>query len=168
MLYCGMNLPRAFNAGPHDHQHCIDTAIATAANLCAERGIRFTRIRQRVLSLIWETHEPIGAYAILDALKSEYPRAAPPTVYRALDFLIEIGLIHRIESMNAFVGCTHPTESHSGQFLICARCSAAVEMDDTGIDAAVRRGAEQMGFEAQRQMIEVTGLCPDCRSSAAD
>ena len=167
VLYYGMPLPRTFSDGLHDHQHCIDTAIDTAVQLCAERGIRFTKIRRRVLSLIWETHEPIGAYAILDALKSEYPRAAPPTVYRALDFLSEIGLIHRIESMNAFVGCTHPTESHTGQFLICRQCSAAVELDDPNIDAALRRSAEKMGFVAQRQMVEITGLCPECRNTGA-
>ena len=87
--------------------------------------MRFTKIRQHVFSLIWSGHQPIGAYAILEALKTDYPRAAPPTVYRALDFLIEIGLIHRIESMNAFVGCTHPDKRHTGQFLICESCGGA-------------------------------------------
>lgn len=150
---------------PHDHQHCIDTAIQTAAGLCAEQGKRFTPIRRRVLALVWGGHRPVGAYEILDALRAEYPNAAPPTVYRALDFLIERGLIHRIESMNAFMGCTHPAERHSGQFLICNQCSAAVELDDPNIDHAVRRGAEQIGFQAQRQTVEVTGLCLDCRDA---
>jgi Fur family zinc uptake transcriptional regulator len=150
---------------PHDHQHCIDTAIETAAGLCAEQGMRFTPIRRRVLALVWGGHQPVGAYGILDALKETYPRAAPPTVYRALDFLIELGLIHRIESMNAYIGCTHPAERHSGQFLICSQCRAAVELDDPDIAQAVRRGAEQMGFQAQHQMIEITGLCPDCRDT---
>ena len=134
--------------------------------LCAERGMRFTKIRERVLTLVWSGHQPIGAYAILKALQSEYPRAAPPTVYRALDFLIEIGLIHRIESMNAFVGCTHPDERHAGQFLICENCGAAAELDDPQINDAVQRTAGALGFLAQRQMIEVTGLCPDCRPAA--
>jgi Fur family zinc uptake transcriptional regulator len=150
---------------PHDHQLCIDTAIETAASLCAEQGLRFTPIRRRVLALVWGGHRPVGAYDILDALRAEYPRAAPPTVYRALDFLIERGLIHRIESMNAYVGCTHPTERHYGQFLICSQCSDAVELDDPDIDQAVRRGADRMGFQAQRHMIEITGLCPDCRDA---
>lgn len=154
-----------FQVRPHDHQHCIDTAIEAAARLCTERGIRFTKIRRRVLTLIWSGHKPVGAYAILEALKSEYPRAAPPTVYRALDFLIELGLIHRIESMNAFVGCTHPDERHYGQFLICEKCGAAAELDDPKINEAVQEGAGALGFLAQRQMIEVTGLCPDCRPS---
>ncbi len=162
-----MPLPHAFNAGPHDHQHCIDTAIDAAAHLCVEKGMRFTQMRRRVLALVWGGHQPIGAYAILEALKADYPRAAPPTVYRALEFLIGIGLIHRIESMNAFVGCTRPNERHSGQFLICGGCGSAAELDDSGIDDAVRRGAGALGFLAQRQMIEVTGLCPDCRRDGA-
>jgi len=152
---------------PHDHQHCIDTAIETAAGLCAEQGLRFTAIRRRVLALIWGGHRPVGAYEILNALKAEYPRAAPPTVYRALDFLIERRLIHRIETMNAFVGCTHPAERHGGQFLICSNCRDAIELDDPAIDQAVRRGAEQMGFQTHRQTIEITGLCPDCREAPA-
>lgn len=158
-----MPLPHPFKADPHDHQDCIDTAIEAATRLCAERGMRFTKIRQHVLRLVWDGHQPVGAYTILEALKSDYPRAAPPTVYRALDFLIELGLIHRIESLNAYVGCSHPEERHTGQFLICARCGTAAELDDPQIDDAVRRSAGEQGFLAQHQMIEVTGLCPDCR-----
>jgi Fur family zinc uptake transcriptional regulator len=160
-----MPLPHAFSVEPHDHQHCIDTAIDAATRLCAERGMRFTKIRQNVFSLIWSGHQPIGAYAILEALKTDYPRAAPPTVYRALDFLIEIGLIHRIESMNAFVGCTHPDNRHTGQFLICENCGAAAELDDPSINKAVQESAGTLGFLAQRQMIEVRGLCPDCQTA---
>lgn len=161
-----MPLPHAFKADSHDHQLCVDEAIEVATRICAERGMRFTKIRERVLTLVWSGHQPIGAYAILKALQSEYPRAAPPTVYRALDFLIEIGLIHRIESMNAFVGCTHPDERHAGQFLICENCGAAAELDDPQINDAVQSTAGALGFLAQRQMIEVTGLCPDCRPAA--
>lgn len=163
-----MPLPHAFKAITHDHQLCVDEAIEVATRICAERNMRFTKIRERVLTLVWSGHQPIGAYAILEALKARYPRAAPPTVYRALDFLIEIGLIHRIESMNAFVGCTHPDERHTGQFLICESCGAAAELDDPKIIDAVKRTARDMGFLAQRQMIEVTGLCPDCRPIGAE
>ena len=161
-----MTLPRLFKADSHDHQLCVDEAIDVATRICANRGMRFTKIRERVLTLVWSGHQPIGAYAILEALQSENTRAAPPTVYRALDFLIEIGLIHRIESMNAFVGCTHPDEGHTGQFLICENCGAAAELDDPHINDAVRRTTGALGFLAQRQMIEVTGLCPDCRPTA--
>ncbi len=129
--------------------------------------MRFTHIRRRVLELVWGSHTPIGAYDILEGLRSDYPRAAPPTVYRALDFLTGLGLIHRIESMNAFVGCNNPDQPHSGQFLICGDCGATAELDDPGIEKAVQRGAGRLGFIAKRQTVEVTGLCPDCQSGGA-
>jgi Fur family zinc uptake transcriptional regulator len=86
-------------------------------------------------------------------------------VYRALDFLTDLGLIHRIESMNAFVGCNNPDHPHAGQFLICGACGTAAELDDSGIENAVRRGAERLGFVVQQQTVEVTGLCPDCQNA---
>jgi Fur family transcriptional regulator, zinc uptake regulator len=155
----------SFMASPHDHQSCIDTAIEDATRLCADRSLRFTQIRRRVLELVWSSHTPIGAYDILEGLRPEYPRAAPPTVYRALDFLTGLGLIHRIESMNAFVGCNHPDQPHSGQFLICGDCGTTAELDDPGIEKAVRLGAGRLGFIAKRQTVEVTGLCPECQSA---
>jgi Fur family zinc uptake transcriptional regulator len=96
----------------HDHEHCVEDALAAADKLCAEQGLRFTPLRRRVLELVWSSHKPVGAYALLDKLRSEDLGSAPPTVYRALDFLIEHGLIHRIERMNAFIGCSHPGETH--------------------------------------------------------
>ena len=99
--------------------------MAAAERLCSERGLRFTPLRRRVLELVWSSHKPVGAYALLDALRNEALGSAPPTVYRALDFLIEQGFIHRIERMNAFVGCSHPGEAHRGFFLICGACGNA-------------------------------------------
>ena len=93
------------HVSPHDHQSCIQQALDTAANLCEQRGLNLTPIRRRVLEIVWRSHEPIGAYQILAELAKERDKAAPPTVYRALDFLIDAGLVHRIESLNAFGGC---------------------------------------------------------------
>ena len=93
-----------------------------------QKGVRFTPLRRRVLELVWSSHKPVGAYALLDQLRNEDLGSAPPTVYRALDFLIENGLIHRIERMNAFVGCSHPGEAHRGFFLICGDCGNAEEL----------------------------------------
>ena len=103
----------------HDHEHCIEDAVSAAEKLCAAKGLRFTPLRRRVLELVWSGHKPVGAYALLDQLRDEDLGSAPPTIYRALDFLIEHGLIHRIERMNAFIGCSHPGEAHRGFFLIC-------------------------------------------------
>ena len=90
-------------------------------------------------------------------------RSAPPTVYRALEFLLAQGLIHRIESLNAYVGCVHPDGDHGGQFLICTGCGATAEVHDPRVDAAVARRAEELGFAVARKTIEVAGLCPPCQ-----
>ena len=100
---------------PHDHSQCVDSALADADALCARQGVRLTALRRRVLELVWQSHKPLGAYDILGTLSEEDGRrAAPPTVYRALDFLMENGLIHRIASLNAFIGCVRPEHSHQG------------------------------------------------------
>ena len=146
----------------HDHDNCVSDAIATAERLCRERGLRFTALRRRVLTLVWDSHKPIGAYDILDKLGGEGKAAAPPTVYRALDFLIEAGLVHRLDSLNAFIGCPDPARSHAGQFLICRGCRTVVELDDPDIDAVVAKKAERLGFTETHQMLEVQGLCALC------
>ena len=120
-------------------------------------------MRRRVLEMVWRSHRPVGAYAILDDLRGDGRPTAPPTVYRALSFLAGLGLVHRIASLNAFVGCPLPGEPHTGQFLICRECGAAEEIDDHGIAGAVRRGAERVGFRVQHPTVEITGLCPRCR-----
>ena len=146
----------------HDHDSCVNTAIETAEQLCRERGLRFTALRRRVLTLVWDSHKPIGAYDILDKLGSEGKAAAPPTVYRALDFLIEAGLVHRLDSLNAFIGCPDPARSHAGQFLICRRCRTVLELDDKDIDTVVAAKAGRLGFTSVHQMLEVQGLCANC------
>jgi Fur family zinc uptake transcriptional regulator len=155
---------RAFPSPAHDHDSCVANAMATAEDLCRQRGLRFTALRRRVLSLVWESHKPVGAYDILDRLGAEGRRAAPPTVYRALDFLIEAGLVHRLDSLNAFIGCPDPARSHSGQFLICRKCRTVLELDDPDIDGLVEGKARELGFSAVHQMLEIQGLCSDCRS----
>ncbi|MFZ5783848.1 MAG: Fur family transcriptional regulator [Pseudomonadota bacterium] len=149
----------------HDHNHCIDDAVAAAEKLCAQKGLRFTPLRRRVLELVWASHKPIGAYALLDALRSEDLGSAPPTVYRALDFLIENGLIHRIERMNAFVGCSHPGEAHRGFFLICGECGNAEELHGDGLAEQIAASAGRHGFSARDMTLEVTGTCADCGKS---
>lgn len=147
----------------HDHRDCVQKALQTAEQICRERGMRLTRIRRKVLELVWNSHKPVGAYDILDALGRDGRRAAPPTVYRALEFLIEADLVHRLDSLNAFVGCSDPHSSHTGQFLICRECRSVAELDDAEIARIVERKAAGLGFTAVRQMLEIQGSCPDCR-----
>ena len=154
----------AFPPEVHDHDDCVATAIATAEALCRERGLRFTALRQRVLTLVWDSHKPVGAYDILEKLSEEGKRAAPPTVYRALDFLIDAGLVHRLDSLNAYIGCTDPARSHTGQFLICRRCRTVAELDDPDIDELVGDKAARLGFTAVHQMLEIQGVCSNCNA----
>jgi len=151
----------------HDHDGCVRAALAAAEEQCQRSGARLTTIRRRVLELVWDRHAPVGAYAVLDALKAEGQNAAPPTVYRALDFLLEQGLIHRIERLNAFVGCAHPVGPHAAQFLICRACGRVAELDDPAIGQAILAGALKQGFSVSRQTVEVEGLCPDCQTALA-
>ena len=152
---------------PHNHDHCIVDALQRAEVLCEQRNVRLTPIRRRVLELVWHSHAPIGAYAILDQLKTNDRSAAPPTVYRALDFLLEHGLVHRLESLNAFIGCDHPEDRHISQFLICTSCHQAIEIADSAIFDAAKSCAQQQGFKATRLTIEIEGLCPRCQAGTA-
>ncbi len=153
-----------FPPASHNHDDCVATAIETAENLCRERGLRFTALRQRVLALVWDSHKPIGAYDILEKLSAEGKRAAPPTVYRALDFLIDAGLVHRLASLNAFIGCPDPERSHAGQFLICRDCRSVTELDDAEIEAMVGGKAAELGFRAEHQVLEIDGICRRCQA----
>src|SRR4051794_6447763 len=126
-----MGKPRAaaFRTDEHDHDACVEAALDRAARLCARHGARLTPLRRRVLELVWRGHAPIGAYDILGRLSPKIGAVAPPTVYRALEFLRAQGLVHRIESLNAYLGCERPGEAHGGQFLLCSGCGAAAELD---------------------------------------
>ncbi|OED41498.1 Fur family transcriptional regulator [Endozoicomonas sp. (ex Bugula neritina AB1)] len=151
---------------PHDHKHCISDALNEAQSLCQSRGVRLTPIREKVLELVWQNHQPIGAYDILAIIaKKEDRPAQPPTVYRALDFLQEQGLVHRIASINAFIGCPHPGEHHKGCFLICENCRTTVEIDQPEINQAIQACADSHQFSIKESAIELTGLCPNCREA---
>ncbi|BFM13858.1 Fur family transcriptional regulator [Maricurvus nonylphenolicus] len=153
----------------HDHEHCIETALQTARDRCLANGARLTALREQVLTLIWQNHKPLGAYALMDMLASQSTkRVAPPTVYRALDFLLEQQLIHRIHSLNAFIGCTHPNEGHPNNFLICQQCGVAIEFNNNQFQQAVSDTAKDHGFTVSSQAVELVGLCVSCQESAAN
>lgn len=114
---------------PHNHDACVTQALADARAICQQHNARLTPTRERVLELIWQSHKPLGAYDVLAVLAEDGHNAAPPTVYRALDFLQQYGLVHRIASLNAFTGCTHAGKSHNGMFLICRSCGKRAGTD---------------------------------------
>jgi Fur family transcriptional regulator, zinc uptake regulator len=155
-----------FPAADHDHQHCVLDALKKAEQYCQDQGLRLTKLRHRVLELIWANHQPVGAYELLEQLTHDGRKAAPPTVYRALDFLIENGLVHRISSKNAYVGCSHPDHDHRAQFLICEGCGQAAEVDDSAIGSVITKDARHLGFTVEQWTLEITGICDQCMKKA--
>lgn len=154
-----------FKPVKHKHQECLQSAIRAAKQHCDGAGLRLTPIRQRVLELVWQSHEPVKAYAVLDELKQGHSSSAPPTVYRALDFLREQGLVHKIESLNAYVGCGDPKEQHSSQFFICHDCGSVAELDDADISGLIQKKANAFGFKIDGEMVEIKGQCQECHDS---
>jgi Fur family zinc uptake transcriptional regulator len=151
-------------AGRHHHHEAPDQLVAEVRAACVARGLRLTETRERVLELIAIAGRPVKAYDLLESLKRERGGvAAPPTVYRALDFLIEHGFIHRLESINAFVTCQHPSIRHTVPFLICDICASATELCDSGVAAVLDEDARRLGFLPGTQTLEVRGVCRRCR-----
>ena len=157
---------KAFPAPDHDHTACIADALDAAEEHCKSRGLRFTPLRRRVLEIVWNRHTPTGAYDILEVLHDGKRSAAPPTVYRALDFLVKHGFVHRIESLNAFIGCGRTGEAHTGQFLICESCNQVGELDDPEISILIEKKAARLGFKVCHPTVEIMGLCRNCGTTA--
>lgn len=152
----------------HDHAACMADALRRAERLCYERGAQLTPIRRRVLELIWTDHRPYGAYELLEKLQAERGRVAPPTIYRALDFLLVHGLIHRIESLNAFVGCPRPSDCSAGQFFICNGCGVTAEIADKALAQRIDGAALELGFTVSQRIVEIRGHCRRCHLPEQD
>jgi Fur family zinc uptake transcriptional regulator len=148
----------------HDHVACIDGALDVADRLCRDRGARLTDLRREVLAQVWRSHQPVGAYEILARLTPTGGRApAPPTIYRALEFLLHQGFIHRIETRNAFIGCARPEAPHAVEILVCTDCGRAAEVPDDRPLRAIKQAAADIGFAVESQTIELAGRCAECR-----
>jgi|SRR5579872_1010558 len=160
----GRSTPNVFPGPNHDHDRCSSEAMAVAEAQCLEHGRRLTPMRRQVLGVLLQSHQPLGAYEIMERLAPQGPRPAPITVYRALDFLRENGLIHRIESRNAFVACVHNHASAEPVvFLICERCGTVGEAASTAVAATLTSAARAVGFTPKSPVIEIGGICAHCR-----
>jgi len=148
----------------HDHKSCQTSALHAAETLAEKRGVRLTPLRRRVLEIVLMSHRPMGAYDVLKELSPEKPQ--PPTVYRALDFLLAQGFVHRIDSLNAYIGCFSPERRHRSYFLLCSRCGRAAEIDDDALVTALGHAAHAANFAVQRETVEISGLCSECGPSS--
>jgi Fur family transcriptional regulator, zinc uptake regulator len=159
-------MPAIFPAPDHDHARCSAEAIAHAEAACADRGERLTTLRRLVLEAVASSHKPVGAYEIMDMLASSKRRPAPVTVYRALDFLMKNGLVHRIESRNAYFACAHNHDSGAiVAFLMCDTCGSVGEATTAGMGQLLAGVARKAGFKPSVSVIEITGTCAHCRGS---
>lgn len=150
----------------HDHKRCIDAALNKARNVCDDSNVRLTPIREAVFCTIWASHRPLGAYDIVDKMTlnpQTGKRIKAPTVYRAIEFLLEQGLIHRIASLNAYIGCPFPGNFHNDFFLICRSCGVTAVCSTDQLNATITKTAERTGFKVETQAIEISGLCPECQ-----
>ena len=157
--------PAAIAFRKHDHRRCRRERETAVAQLCESRRLRLTARRREVLEILLASHQPLGAYDIL----AELNRAgggrgvAPPIVYRALEYLLDAGLIHRIESRNAFVFCAHPGHRSQAQFLICRDCERVAELESR--DDRLLAAASRLGFAVDHSVVEITGVCAECQKN---
>jgi Fur family zinc uptake transcriptional regulator len=146
----------------HNHERCIDSAMHKAEQLCAQKGLRLTPIRRKVFELIWESHQAVKAYDLLERIRPFEMSAKPPTVYRALEFLLHLGVIHRVESLNAFIGCIDSERTHEQLLLICTECQQVTEVSAPEVMSALAAEINTQGFIARQKSIEIHGICRAC------
>ena len=157
----------AFPSPDHDHGRCTADAITHAERICAERAQKFTPLRRQVLQALLSSHRPLGAYEVIEQLAKAAPRPAPITVYRALDFLMANGLVHRIESRNAYLACAHDHDRAAlVACLICERCGAGGEVPAAPIADSLKAAAGASGFSPKLSVVEITGTCAHCQKAA--
>ncbi|MFP7672128.1 transcriptional repressor [Marivita sp. S0852] len=153
-----------FGFSDHDHSSCIVQTVQEVEARCAAERLQLTPVRRRVLEILLQKHQALGAYDILDVLRQEGLGSQPPVAYRALDFLVTHGFAHKIEKLNAFVACTHPGEDHAPAFLICRDCHAVAEAH--GARVVLGKNVQTSGFAVETMVIECEGLCPNCQDAA--
>ncbi|MGR3289906.1 MAG: Fur family transcriptional regulator [Paracoccaceae bacterium] len=147
----------------HNHRSCCSSALGNADRLAKDSGLRFTPVRRRTLEILLEEHRAMGAYQVLERLAQDGFGKQPPVAYRALEFLVENGLVHRISRLNAFVACTQADTAHAPIFFICSSCNIVAEAPVDIVGNALRKVADEIGFFVDGMNIEAVGTCPKCQ-----
>ena len=146
----------------HQHNQCIKSSLEKAQQVCNESGARLTPIRKKVLELILQSHKPIKAYDLLAQLSNEDHLEKPPTVYRALDFLLENHLIHKIESSNSYIGCEFKHRQLDSKFLVCDECHEVKEIHEPNLNKSLLEAGNKEGFTINQTNVEIHGICAEC------
>lgn len=125
-----------------------------------------TKNQALVMGALSQSESPLSAYTILDQLRDDGFRA-PLQVYRALDKLVEFGLVHRLESLNAFVACRHPgCDAHQTiAFMICETCGQVNEISDNSLAERLTKLASKAGFALKKSTVELRGICGNCQAA---
>lgn len=146
----------------HDHGRCVDSGLRAAETVCTRHGRKLTSDRRQILEIVLRAPSALGAYDIVERMDWQGRKRASSVVYRSLNFLTELGLVHKLHTRNAYIACVHPGEAHGTQFLICRQCDAIAEVASKSVDRALSSAAHQVGFTLQNPVVEAAGLCPHC------
>lgn len=157
--------PAAFRQ--HNHASCTDDALGFADKQARDAGLRLTPVRRRTLEVLLENHRAMGAYDVLERLAEDGFGNQPPVAYRALDFLVQQGLAHKVRRLNAYAACMHPQTDHAPVFMICRKCNVVAESVACEVRGAIAAVAKQAGFALERANVEVLGVCPSCQEAYA-
>lgn len=152
----------------HTSPELAERAVQAAREVCEQNGLRFTAIRQSVLQTLWQAGQPVGAYELIRILEARLNRPlSPPTVYRALEFLVEHGFVSRIETKNAYVPFSAPHRDHVCVFFICEHCGASAEVENKSVEVLFDQDAADLGFRIGKRVIELQGTCAHCQATDA-
>ena len=154
------NIPIGFEE--HDHSLCVQTTLDVADKTCAQAGLRLTAVRRKTLEILVQEHRALGAYEILEKLREEGFGSQPPVAYRAIEFLVKNGFVHKVEKLNAFVACNKPRKPHAPTFMICRSCQLVVETVSSEVSSMLSKSANKLGFRLEKSVVEVEGTCSSC------
>ena len=140
-----------------------------AESRCADAGERLTPARLAAYAELLASKKPVSAYELIALLEDRQGRKiAPLTVYRHLDFLIRVGLVHRLESTQSYITCDHPQHAHESPYLLCSDCGQADEVESKTLESMLLEIADQRGFRAKNPVVEIAGVCQRCAEKSDD
>ena len=148
----------------HDHRKCSKKVIQNAEETCLKFSLNFTPIRKKVLEIISSNHKPSRAYDLLEKLRDDGFCDKPPTIYRALDFLIENKIVHKLNTINAYVACFDEESEEISCFLICEMCQEIEEFHNKNLNKVLTNIGKKRGIEIKNLNLEIGFKCQECKN----